>query len=74
MGSDQDCAMAAPDPGRRAVRIGVDHRVDLTVAPGQIACLETTNPRNFELLWHAHNEGRPVLPEPRIAVAVGAVR
>jgi hypothetical protein len=55
-GTDADCAHA------RAVApssLAADSVQVVTLARGQIACIETDSKRNYELLWHA----RPASPE-----------
>ena len=51
-GTDADCRGQAIE-GTRAV-LPADGVVDFRVAPGQVACLETT--RGFDLLWHAQRD------------------
>jgi len=49
-GTDADCTRA------RAVApsaLAADSIQVVTLAPGQIACVETDSKRNYELLWHA---------------------
>jgi len=64
-GTDDDCARA------RAVApsaLAADSIQVVTLAPGQVACIETDSRRNYELLWHA----RPATPEETaVAVAYG---
>jgi hypothetical protein len=48
-GTDADCHGQAVEGTRAA--LPADGVIDFQVAPGQVACLETT--RGFELLWHA---------------------
>jgi hypothetical protein len=63
-GTDADCTVA------RAVvpsALAADRVQVVTLAPGQIACVETASKRNYELLWHA----RPAsADETAVAVAV----
>ena len=65
-GSDSDCEAASLDEARRPVRMVADQRAVLTLENGEVACLATSNPRPFELLWHATGEGRP---QVQVAVA-----
>ena len=61
-GTDADCTHA------RAVApsaLAADNVQIVTLAPGQIACIETDGKRNYELLWHA----RPASAE-ETAVAI----
>ena len=51
-GTDKDCAGAR----QGATSLGADRAQTLTVAAGQLACVETTAARGSELLWHAQAE------------------
>jgi hypothetical protein len=48
-GTDQDCSGARLG----ATSLAADRAQALTVAAGQLACVETTAARGSELLWHA---------------------
>jgi hypothetical protein len=52
-GTDKDCA------GARAgatTSLAADHVQTLSVAAGQLACVETTAAKGSELLWHVQND------------------
>ena len=49
-GTDRDCAGPRKSAG---TSLGADRAQTLTVAAGQLACVETTAVRGSELLWHA---------------------
>jgi hypothetical protein len=55
-GTDADCQGKAE--GNRA-ELRADSVVNFIVGAGQVACLATSTPRSFELLWHAQ-KGAPV--------------
>ena len=57
-GTDADCA--GGDAG--AVPVQVDRRNVVTLAYGQIACIETSGRRNYELMWHARPATTPSGP------------
>jgi hypothetical protein len=59
-GGDGDCSGPAADALSRAAPLTADRVLILSVGPGEVACLETTSDKWFELMWHA----RP-LPDPR---------
>ena len=63
-GTDADCKQ--PISGTSRV-LGADQLVDYQVAAGQVACLETSTDRPFELLWRAQ-KNTPATPSP-IAIA-----
>jgi hypothetical protein len=48
-GTDKDCAGAR----QGAASLAADRAQTLTVAAGQLACVETNATRGSELLWHA---------------------
>ncbi len=50
-GTDADCAREKAPSGGTSVP--VDTVETLTVGPDQIACLATSSPYTYELLWHA---------------------
>jgi hypothetical protein len=52
-GTDADCQGKA-EGSRTELR--ADSVVDFKVGAGQVACLATSTPRNFELLWHARKD------------------
>ncbi|HET6283669.1 MAG TPA: hypothetical protein VFH73_22125 [Polyangia bacterium] len=52
-GTDADCVAARKAAGDRQQPVQVDRRNVLEVAVGDVACLATSSPRSFELLWHA---------------------
>jgi hypothetical protein len=49
-GTDADCAAAARTAG---ATLPADQVQTITVAAGQVACVESTGQRNIQLLWHA---------------------
>ncbi len=49
-GTDADCQAPAPSPERS--ELPADRVIDFEVGSGYVACLATTTPRGFELLWH----------------------
>ena len=52
-GTDADCHGQA-EGARTELR--ADRIVNFTVGAGQVACLATSTPRGFELLWHAQKD------------------
>jgi hypothetical protein len=62
-GTDADC-QGAPIGGTRA-ELPADAVIDFQVGAGQVACLETTTSRGFELLWHAQKDA----PAPTVMLA-----
>jgi hypothetical protein len=62
-GTDADCRGQAQ--GARA-ELKADRIVNFAVGAGQVACLATTTPRGFELLWHAQKDA-PASTETLIA-------
>jgi hypothetical protein len=57
-GTDADCA-GQPAGGGAAMAVEVDRRNVVTLGSGQVACVETTGPRNYELMWHARPATQP---------------
>jgi hypothetical protein len=64
-GTDADCVRAR-DVAPSA--LAADRIQIVTLAPGQIACVETDGRRSYELLWHALPATRA---ETAVAVAYG---
>ena len=58
-GTDADCAAAQKAAAARQQPVQVDRRNVLEVAAGDVACLATSSPRSFELLWHARATSTP---------------
>jgi len=58
-GTDADCVQAHRGSADRQKAIEVDRRNVIDVGAGEVACLATTSPRSFELLWHAHDTTAP---------------
>ena len=58
-GTDADCAQAPKEGQDLPKPIQVDRRNVLEVAAGDVACVATTRPRSFELLWHARATEAP---------------
>ncbi|HET6283666.1 MAG TPA: hypothetical protein VFH73_22110 [Polyangia bacterium] len=58
-GTDADCLAARKAAGDRQQPVQMDRRNVLEVAAGDVACLATTSPRSFELLWHARVSTTP---------------
>ena len=56
-GTDADCA-GQPAAGA-AMAVEVDRRNVVTLASGQVACVETSSRRNYELMWHARPAAEP---------------
>jgi len=52
-GTDADCLQAQKAAADRQQPVQVDRRNVLEIAAGDVACLATSSPRSFELLWHA---------------------
>ena len=61
-GSDADCQEGARRDAGYPVSIVANRRATLGVAEGEIACLATTGPSEFELLWHARSGDRTGAP------------
>ena len=55
-GTDADCA----DGDASATPVQVDRRNVVTLASGLVACVATSNRRNYELMWHARPATAPV--------------
>jgi hypothetical protein len=73
-GSDSDCGKVSPAGAPSSEAIRREERVVLKVERGQIACLATSSPRKFELLWHAHDDGGGESQEVQIAFAPAPAR
>ena len=58
-GTDADCVAAQNTAKDRQRPVQVDRRNVLEVAAGDVACVATTSPRTFELLWHARSTTAP---------------
>jgi hypothetical protein len=68
-GSDADCAVAADVRQGPNADLVADSVKVVSLAPGQVACIQVDGRRSYELLWHA----RPMTPtETAVAVAYGA--
>jgi hypothetical protein len=52
-GTDADCAAAAGQGSLSRTTLIADRIEQISVGPGQVACLVTDTKRPFELLWHA---------------------
>jgi hypothetical protein len=57
-GTDADCAGPAAG-GAAAMAVEVDRRNVVTLASGQVACVETSGRRSYELMWHARPAAEP---------------
>ena len=56
-GTDADCTAALANRANSAnTQLVADRMAYIQVGTGQVACLVTDTPRNFELLWHAFSE------------------
>jgi hypothetical protein len=63
-GTDADCA-GQPAAVSGAVAVEVDRRNVVTLGSGQVACVETSGRRSYELMWHA----RPAMEPGTIVLA-----
>jgi hypothetical protein len=52
-GTDADCIATAGQGALVRTALPVDRVAEISVGPGQVACLVTETKRPFELLWHA---------------------
>lgn len=64
-GTDADCIEIQKTAQDQQLSIQVDRRNVLEIGVGEVACVATTSPRNFELLWHV----RPAVSPANQAVA-----
>jgi hypothetical protein len=51
--TDADCARTRAPVGGAAIPVQVDTIEILTLGQDQVACLATSSPRPYELLWHS---------------------
>lgn len=64
-GADEDCR--APGTAASApMQLRADRVLPVAVGAGEVACLATDTPRNFELLWHLQKD---TTAPPAITVA-----